>query len=71
MQRERIISFSYQQKLPELTTMLRLNTLSILSNSSKISNEGRFLKYSVLFRLKYSGWETVTLLHEIHLSVRL
>jgi hypothetical protein len=71
MQRERTISFSYQHKLPELATMLLLNTLPILSNSSKISNEGRFLKYSVLFRLKYSEWEIVTLLHEIHLSVAL
>jgi len=69
MQRERVISFPYQQELGELALMLLLSTLPILSNSSKISYEGRFLKYSVSFRLKYSEWGTVRVLHEIHLSV--
>lgn len=62
MQMECIISFPYQQKLRELATVLRLSTLHILSNSSKIRYEGRFLKYSVSFRLKYSEWGTVRLL---------
>jgi hypothetical protein len=67
MQRKRVISFPFQQKLRELATVLHLNTLPILSNSSKVSYEGRFLKYSASFRLKYSKWGIVRLLHEIHL----
>jgi len=55
----------------ERTTVLRLNTLPILSNSSKVFYESRFVKYSASFRLKYSEWGTVRLLHEIHLSVSL
>jgi len=71
MQKERVISFPYKQELRELAIMLHLSTLPILSNSSKITYEGRFLKYSVSFRLKYSEWGTVRALHEIHLSVPL